>query len=435
MFDKEQMESLIASGEDQRIPELDVSAFQNQASYVISRTQTTTTCPTPAVKPDSVRSAVFRIVDSNFLDLSTLHFTFVVENLDGDNKALRPLSAIPHCWWRRLTIKVNGSVCEDIANLSRIEEQITRFTSTNKRRNWGTAGSGWETLTDEGIDAYPETIAKGSPVRVVWRPVSSGFLQCGKYLPMLGGAAGGLELTIECADFTDACLNSGGNLSEKWQLKEIQCHVDSVQLASEMTASYADMLVQGEGILIPFQANSCDVQYLSGQDNIVLSVAKQFSRLATTFVSLATEEPGVISNDAEGVHMKTMNNFFLPSATAETVESFCMINNTRQPQANTVGAKHHFMRLMQALGIWNSVSHACSISDEGYGSKANASRQFLAAFDHEMVPGAEASGVPVLGGGIVQLTLRNIGNPNRAFICHHYDSVLEIRSQGAIVYS
>ncbi len=48
---------------------------------------------------------------------------------------------------------------EDINNLSRIEEQITRFVSTNKRRNWGDAGHGWETLTDAGTDALSKTIA------------------------------------------------------------------------------------------------------------------------------------------------------------------------------------------------------------------------------------------------------------------------------------
>ena len=43
------MESIIASGNDQRIPELDVSIYQNQASYVISRNQTTNTCATPVI--------------------------------------------------------------------------------------------------------------------------------------------------------------------------------------------------------------------------------------------------------------------------------------------------------------------------------------------------------------------------------------------------
>ncbi len=213
------MESLLASGTDARIPELDISAYENQSSYVIRREQTTTTCSTTEVAPGGVRTAKFSIVDGNFLDLSTLHFTFVVRNLDDTaGHVLRPASAIPHCWFRRLIVKCNGSTIEDINNLSRIEEQITRFVSTNKRRNWGDAGHGWEALTDNGTDALSKVIHPARAKRVCWRPVSCGFLQCGKYLPMLGGgAAQGLTFELECADLTDACVNAA-NISATWRL-------------------------------------------------------------------------------------------------------------------------------------------------------------------------------------------------------------------------
>ena len=70
------MESVLAQGNDQRIPELDVSVYQNQASYVIKREMTSTTCPTPVISPNSNRTAKFNIVDGNFLDLSSLQFSF-----------------------------------------------------------------------------------------------------------------------------------------------------------------------------------------------------------------------------------------------------------------------------------------------------------------------------------------------------------------------
>ena len=127
------MESVLAGGSDSRIPELDVSVYQNQASYVVKREQTTTTCPTPAISPNSVRTAKFNVVDGNFLDLSTLHFTWSCHETEG--KELIPASAIPHNWFRRLILKVNGATVEDINHLSRLEEQITRFCGTNTRRN------------------------------------------------------------------------------------------------------------------------------------------------------------------------------------------------------------------------------------------------------------------------------------------------------------
>ena len=53
-----------------------------------------------------------------------------------------------------------------------------------------------------------------------------------------------------------------------------------------MTSNFADMLIRGESILISYQANAMDTQYLTGSSNQTLSLAKQFSRLATVFVSL-----------------------------------------------------------------------------------------------------------------------------------------------------
>ena len=78
------------------------------------------------------------------------------------NTPLRPASAIPSCFFRRMILKVNGATVEDISNLGRLESQIAMFVSTNKKRNWGDAGSGWQTLTDSGIDSLPKIIAANS---------------------------------------------------------------------------------------------------------------------------------------------------------------------------------------------------------------------------------------------------------------------------------
>ena len=122
------------------------------------------------------------------------------------------------------------------------------------------------------------------------------------------------------------------------------------------------------------------------------------------------------------------------------VESYIQVNNQRWPQFNITGTKQHFHRLMQALGVWKSASHAVCISAVGYGgippgtNSANAN-QWVAGYDMEAVPHSEGSGIAVQGGGTVQITLKNVGAPTRAYITTHYDAVLEIKSQGAIAYS
>ena len=188
------MESFIAEGTDQIIPELSPEAYQNQASYVVSRTQTRTSCPTPTLSPNSVRTAKISIVDGNFIDLSSCWFSFTVRNTavtaDAAEVAdLQPLSAIPHCWFRRAIIRVNGATVDDVMHLNRVEEQISRFVSTNKKRNWGDAGHGWESLTDSGV-GVSKVIKKGQERRAPWRPLSLGFFTSAqKLLPMMGGAA------------------------------------------------------------------------------------------------------------------------------------------------------------------------------------------------------------------------------------------------------
>ena len=90
---------------------------------------------------------------------------------------------------------------------------------------------------------------------------------------------------------------------------------------------------------------------------------------------------------------------------------------------------------MQALGVWNSVSHAVNISAAGYGDGSAVSTQFVALYDLEAVPQAEASGTPVQGGGQVQISLKGVTGATRAYISTHFDAVLEVKAQGAIVYS
>jgi hypothetical protein len=75
-----------------------------------------------------------------------------------------------------------------------------------------------------------------------------------KLLPMMGGAAAGMTFEFELEDSTQACLG-GANKSQSWEISSFQCHIDSVQLTSELTTSFADMLQRGESILIPYVAN------------------------------------------------------------------------------------------------------------------------------------------------------------------------------------
>merc|ERR1711966_174781 len=248
------------------------------------------------------------------------------------------------------------------------------------------------------------------------------------------GGSSGLTVELELADLTDSIVNHGTN-STWGQLENMQINIDSVTLTSEMTNNFADMLIRGESIMISY--STCDSQklYLNGGAHQVLSVAKQFSRLASVSVSFADTIGNPSADNAVGCNEKEINKFYLASGSAELVESNIQVNNMRWPNFNNLGVKQHFCRLLQGLGIWNSVSHSCNISEIGYGSGEQDSRQFLMFFDLESEATTSSSGVPVQGGGTIQITALNLGSPTTAFVNCYHDCVLEIRSQGSIAYS
>ena len=242
------MESFIAAANSEgqaevALPELNLKAFDEQASYVTRRDATQTVCAVPVLTPESVRVGNISVTDQNFIDLSSISFSFQIRNNSAN--PLRPLSAIPHCWFRRMRWMLNGTVLEDSGmHLNRLEEQISRFVGTNKRANYGTVGSGWAEngYPTDHTPGLPKEIPANSSVRVCWRPLSSGWLAAGKMCPLLGGSAGGLACELELADSTDAALAHAAG-STNWSIVDLTLHCDSVTLSTAMASQFADQLL------------------------------------------------------------------------------------------------------------------------------------------------------------------------------------------------
>ena len=97
-----------------------------------------------------------------------------------------------------MIISISSAVCEDIAYLSRLEEQLNRFLPLEKRRAASAMGFGLASGTEDGSDHLARTIPADNGVqRVVWRLLSSGVLNSGKLLPGLLLGAGSLSITLE----------------------------------------------------------------------------------------------------------------------------------------------------------------------------------------------------------------------------------------------
>ncbi len=162
------------------------------------------------------------------------------------------------------------------------------------------------------------------------------------------------------------------------------------------------MLQRGESILIPYVANTCDVQYLQPGGKYTLSLAKQMSRLATVFVSL-----GVADSDVS-VHTKEMTNYYFSRDAkipgANELATYIQVNNPRWPVFDQEGTKEAFHRLIQATGTWNSTAHSVCIGSDLYegihatdGPGETDATMWVAGFDLESLPQAQTTGIPVQG--------------------------------------
>ena len=165
---------------------------------------------------------------------------------------------------------------------------LSRFLPYEKRRNAAAMAFGLTSSSEEGSDHLARMIpAKTGGVdgeqTVVWRPLSSGILSCGKILPgmLLGGSGLSITLSIPTAG---EIVRDHSTDSTQFYFKDMICHVDSLQLEQSISSQYANMLLEGSSIFIPFQTFDNTLQHLtSTYGSHTCNIARNFTRLATVF--------------------------------------------------------------------------------------------------------------------------------------------------------
>ena len=194
--------------------------------------------------------------------------------------------------------------------------------------------------------------------------------------------------------------------------------------------------------MIPYQTWDNTLQHLTVQTGSqTCNIARNFTRLASVFASLAQEE-GTVTADLAGIQGKLQNNFYLAPQTAASgdVESWITLNNKRMPDFNTIGCQMHMKRLLSVMGTYSSVAHGSNINDVGC-VKGTAAKSWVAAFDLEKAAhhGASSTGESLATGGILSVNLLKVGSaaasPSRAYINCLYDCVAELKDTDCFVYS
>ena len=125
------LESIIATGNDVLAGPLDFQIGQDQASYIVAREQQSFFSSQNLVNPNSVKTLKYQLGGNGFLDLSTLCFAFTLKNLSATH-SLQPLTTEAHCLFRRLIIRIGGTLVENQELFSRNEEFARRLLPAEK---------------------------------------------------------------------------------------------------------------------------------------------------------------------------------------------------------------------------------------------------------------------------------------------------------------
>ena len=425
-------ESIVSQNEDVLVAPLDFSVGGSAASYITSREQATYFSTQNLVSPAGVKIAKFQVGGHGFLDLSSLYFTAQLTENSG-TAALQPLTAEAHCLFKRLIVRVAGTLVESIEMFSVSEEYVRRLLPLEKRMNLAGMFLGADPVTGtKGYDLLSRSLPKNESKRIMFRPMTSAVLNMKKYFPALLLGAQGLTFELELASADEACLATG---SQNYELSDLRILVDHCILTTELQNQYSSLLLSGKSVFLSLDMHENTQHFLPGNSaKWSISSARQFSRL-NTLVVIMQQAPGA---DAE---TKQVNNFYLPKSAQESIESNLVISGERMPLFNNRGISEHWVRFLKGTGIMPSIGTSTSISFDGFGGGTTAGRAFSIVFDLEkMASHAEHTGHPIDSGGVVTLHVEGVGTQaseyvDRVILQHSYSGMLEIRDSGCTLYT
>ena len=161
------LESIIATGSDILAGPVDFAIGQDQASYIVSRENQTFFSSQNLVNPTSVKTLKFQLGSNGFLDLSTCVFAASLKNLSARH-ALLPLTTEGHGLFRRLIIRIGGTIVENQELFSRNEEFARRVLPAEKRKDLSMMFLGVASDGGNGHDLVSNSIPAGGSKKVLF---------------------------------------------------------------------------------------------------------------------------------------------------------------------------------------------------------------------------------------------------------------------------
>ena len=460
------LSTIISTGSDVLAAPLDYQ-LGDQANYITRRENQTFFSAQNLAKPTSVRTLKFQIGGNAFHDLSTLVFAFRIKN-DHATRMMYPATLEAHHLFRRMIIRIAGTMVENKEFFAREEEFHRRLLPKEKRKDLAGMYFGVESEGKEGHDMIPNRLPGNTSKNVLFRPMTSAILNMKKYLPscLIGS---GMTIELELADYADSLItrkNFGANqivdLSQEYTIFDARCLVDEVTLTSQIQNKYSQLLMDGVSVFIELEGLSDNtVQYFPATASKFSVVShRQYSMVNTIILTFV----GGTTTTTENVPWeKDVNNFYLPASAEDTIASNIVINGVRKPNFDNIGVRQHWNRFLRAVGAYAGVGSSTSVSFKSFGGQgmgevtgtttspelagsiaSNATteiaRSFAVIFDEEKLSQHNHTGTPMETGSGFTVNIEGCGTADTEFVSKVFINVshngcLELRNSGCAIYT
>lgn len=464
------MESHIQSKvEDSLIAGLDFSSPAG-ATYVLSRTSTSwpPSGGNTYQSPNGVRLMRFTCSDPiQFLDPSQCRLTFTLTNTDATAAGALPMAPLcpPTCWFQRARLLCNGTVIEDIQYNSRL--QYMKFCLTPHQRNLqDLIEMPWALETDRP-PLMARSIAPNASVRFSM-PLPFGLFDQPLFIFL---KALPLTIELELADgptWLAGATIAGDRWSTAWPavntgaapaavaarnttnytISDVMLRTDLVTVDSGIVDQYAQHLLAGRPLSIPFSTHVGVFQVLPGGGNFTVQVMRALSRIKSIFWSFCNSTiPAAPPPHTSNVTLH-LSGLALPAAGAlqpayldadaaatllavDTYQWQLQIGGKCWPQQPCRGISETYFRLRQCLD--HTEAGWTSILPSQYRTVL-----FFNGVDLEKAAigsggGASFTGVNTRGGESVCLTVSGLPQtaaPNQIFLYIHADIILNATANG-----
>ena len=278
--------------------------FKPGASYVTNRRSVSYFASGGnTYSPNGVKVMKVNRAGDQWLDPSTFRVAFQLNKNNGTNGGgfqimVQPLSWNPAVFFRRARLICGGQAVEDIDGFNRLSLMLTDLLPEDDQHDIGCEGFGdFDFVKGAAAQAadqrksyrqtdYDLSGNVGLARRVMFKPMLGLFNQ-DKLLPLRYCPIQiELDLVNSPADAVSLEAAEGFPNGANWDISDIQCKCDLLELDSSLSNEYASHLLSGKSLPINFNTWNHTNQSTGPDKNFSAHITRAVTRLKSIFITL-----------------------------------------------------------------------------------------------------------------------------------------------------